>query len=102
MYKGSFGSFEKVRPGWWPHFSENQGLGSTKGGYGCHDKNVIFLIIISTGRLEATASAGGDIGLSSQLDHSKALDLTFSDLYWSSFLDYVQKNRYRNKTDLYF
>ena len=60
-------------------------------------KNVIFLLIISVGRLEATASADGDIGRSSQLDHSKELDLKFSELYWSSFLDSVQKNRYRNK-----
>ena len=25
------------------------------------------------------------------MDHSKDLDLSFSELYWSSFLDYVQK-----------
>ena len=59
---------------------------------------VIFLLIISIGRLEATADADGDIGRSSQLDHSKELDLYFSELYWSSFLGSVQKKRYRNKT----
>ena len=46
-------------------------------------KNVIRFIIkrkliISIGRLEATADADGDIGRSSQLDHSKELDLYFS------------------------
>jgi len=34
-----------------------------------------LLFIISIGRLEATAGADGDIGRSSTLDHSKALDL---------------------------
>ena len=68
---------------------------------GTRQKRNLF-INISTGRLEATASAGGDIGRSSQLDHSKELDLKFSELYWSGFLDSVQKKRYRNKTDLYF
>ena len=58
--------------------------------------------IISIGRLEATASADGDIERSSQLDHSKELDLKFLELYWSSFIGSVQKKRYRNKTDLYF
>ena len=54
---------------------------------------ILFLLIISiiVGRLEATASADGDIGRSSQLDHSKELDLYFSELYWSSFLGFVQK-----------
>ena len=47
--------------------------------------------IISIGRLEATADAGGDIRRSSQLDHSKEPDLYFSELYWSSFLGSVQK-----------
>ena len=36
-----------------------------------------LLIIISIGRLEATAGADGDIGRSSTVDHSKALDLCF-------------------------
>ena len=64
---------------------------------------VIVLLFISIGRLEAaTADADGDIGRSLQLDHSKALDVYFPELYWSSFLGYVQKKRYRNKTDLYF
>ena len=54
-------------------------------------------MIISIGRLETTADADGEIGRSSQLDHSKELDLYFSELYWSSFLGSVQKNRYRNK-----
>jgi hypothetical protein len=36
-----------------------------------------LLFIISIGRLEATAGADGDIGRSSTLDHSKALDLCF-------------------------
>ena len=36
-----------------------------------------LLFIISIGRLEATAGAGGDIGRSSTVDHSKALDLCF-------------------------
>ena len=40
-------------------------------------KNVIFLLIISIGRLEATADADGDIGRSSQLDHSTEPDLYF-------------------------
>ena len=57
-----------------------------------------FLLIISIGRLEATAGADGDIGRSSQLDHLKELDLYFSELYWSIFLGAVHKNRYRNKT----
>ena len=56
-----------------------------------------FLLVISTGRLEATASADGDIGWSSQLDHSKELDLYFSELYWSSFLGYIQKKLYRSR-----
>ena len=43
--------------------------------------------------LEATADADGDIGRSSQLDHSKELDLYFSELYWSSFLGSVQKKK---------
>ena len=50
-----------------------------------------ILLIISIGRLEATADADGDIGRSSQLDHSKELDLYFPELYWSSFLGSVQK-----------
>ena len=41
--------------------------------------------------LTPAASADGDIGRSSQLGHSKELDLKFSELYWSSFLDSVQK-----------
>ena len=36
------------------------------------------------------------------MDHSKELDLYFSELYWSSFLDSVQKTRYRNKTARHF
>jgi hypothetical protein len=36
-----------------------------------------LLFIISIGRLEATAGADGDIGRSSTVDHSKALDLCF-------------------------
>ena len=32
------------------------------------------------------------------MNHSKELDLYFSELYWSSFLGAVQKKRYRNKT----
>ena len=31
------------------------------------------------------------------MDHSKELDLYFSELYWSSFLGFVQKKRYRNR-----
>ena len=31
------------------------------------------------------------------MDHSKELDLSFSELYWSSFLDCVQNDCYRNK-----
>ena len=60
-------------------------------------KTSYFLLFISTTRLEATADADGDIGWSSQLDHSKELDLYFSELYWSSFLGSVQKKRYRNR-----
>ena len=30
------------------------------------------------------------------MDHSKKIDLYFSELYWSTFLGSVQKNRYRN------
>ena len=41
-----------------------------------HIFNYLF-IIISIGRLEATAGADGDIGRSSTVDHSKALDLCF-------------------------
>ena len=52
-------------------------------------------IFISVGRQEATADADGDIGRSSQLDHSKALDVYFAEL---SFLDPVKKP-YINKTD---
>ena len=52
---------------------------------------IYFLLIISIGRLEATASADGDIGRSSTMDQSKELDLCFSELHWSSFLDYAQK-----------
>ena len=47
--------------------------------------------MISIGRLEATAGADGDIGRSSTMDQSKELDLCFSELPWSSFLDSVQK-----------
>ena len=65
---------------------------------GVPQKRHHFVLIISIGQLEATADADGDIGRSSQLDHSKELDLYFSELYWSSFLGSVQKNRYRNKT----
>ena len=54
-------------------------------------KTPYFLLIISIGRLEATASADGDIGRSSHLDHSKELDLYFSELNWSNFLGSVQK-----------
>ena len=50
-----------------------------------------ILLIISIGRPEATADADGDIGRSSTMDHSKALDLCFSEMYWSSFLDPVLK-----------
>jgi len=60
-------------------------------------KKPLLLELASFTGLEATASADGDIGRSLQLDHSKELDLKFSELYWSSFLDSVQKNRYRNK-----
>ena len=55
-------------------------------------KSSSVCLIISIGRLEATASADGDIGRSSQLDHSKELDLKYSELYWSGFLGSVQKN----------
>ena len=65
-------------------------------------KRHTFINYIEIGRLEATADADGDIGRSSTMDQSKELDLCFSELYWSSFLDYAQKKRYRNKTDLYF
>ena len=47
--------------------------------------------------MQGREGKGSDIGRSSQLDYSKELDLKFSELYWSSFLDSVQKNRYRNK-----
>ena len=43
------------------------------------------------GRLEANTNAGGDIGRSSAMDHSKTLDLWFLELYWSNFLDPIQK-----------
>ena len=54
-------------------------------------------LLISIGRLEATADADGDIGRGSTMDHSKALDLCFSEMYWSGFLDPVRKYRYINK-----
>ena len=59
-----------------------------------------FLLIISIGRLEATADADGDVGRSSQLDHSKELDLYFPELYWSSFLGSVQKNPLQKQNGL--
>ena len=37
--------------------------------------------IVAVSELEATADADGDIGRSSQLDHSKELDLSFPELY---------------------
>jgi hypothetical protein len=52
---------------------------------GCAAKTSSVWLIISIGRLEATADADGDTGRSSQLDHSKEFDLYFSELYWSSF-----------------
>ena len=57
-------------------------------------------LIISIGRLEATADADGDIRRSSQLDHSKGLDLYYSELYWSSFLGSVQKKMLQKKNGL--
>ena len=38
-------------------------------------KRHIFVLFISIGRQEATTDAYGDIGWSSQLEHSKALDV---------------------------
>ena len=61
-----------------------------------------FLLIITTGQLRATADVDGDNGRSSQLDHSKALDVYFSELYWSSFQGPVRKYRYKNKTARHF
>ena len=49
--------------------------------------------------LKATAEVGGGIGRSSEMDRSKARDLYFPELHWSSFLDFVRKYRYRNKND---
>ena len=42
-------------------------------------------------QLRATADVGGGIGRSSEMDRSKALDLYFPELHWSSFLDFVRK-----------
>ena len=50
-----------------------------------------FLLIITIGQLRATADVYSDIGRSSQLDHSKALDVYFSELHWPTFLDPVRK-----------
>ena len=57
-----------------------------------------FLLIIAIGQLRATADVYSDIGRSSQLDHSKALDVYFSELHWSTFLDPVEKDCCKNKT----
>ena len=65
-------------------------------------KTSYFLLIIPIGRLEATASADGDIRRSSQLDHSKELNLKFLELYWSSFYILFSKTATETKTDLCF
>ena len=43
-------------------------------------------------QLRATVDVGGGIGRSSEIDRSKAPDLYFLELYWSSFLDFAKKN----------
>ena len=67
---------------------------------GCPAKTPPVLLIIPTGRLEATADADGDIGRSSQLDHSKEPDLYFPELYWSSFIGSFQKKTLHKQNGL--
>ena len=61
-----------------------------------------LLLIITICQLRATADVDGDIGRSSQLDHSKVLGAYFSELYRPSFLDPVKKCHYINKTARHF
>ena len=55
---------------------------------GASTETSYFLLFISIGRQEATTDADDDVGRSSQLDRSKARDVFYLELHWSSFLPF--------------